>query len=75
MSKPQRIVLSVYCLLIVYCCLWIPWYVVQDGHRLRVSYAWIWAAPAPLVPDLPIVGLRLLAATALAGIGFAATWK
>ena len=25
MTRPQRIVLIAYCLLLAYCCIWIPW--------------------------------------------------
>jgi hypothetical protein len=45
MNRPQRIVLIVYCLLLVYCCLWIPWHV---RHRLtdrRTGYGWLWTGP------------------------------
>jgi hypothetical protein len=89
MAKAQRVVLILYCLLVVYCCVWVPWHVVQspgsDGfHQWRVGYNWLWSGP-PLgdvdrgnlygTPDLAVIGLRLLAATALAGAGLAATWR
>jgi hypothetical protein len=86
MNRSQRIVLVLYCLLIVYCCVWIPWHVVtgpmNDGptDQVRVGYGWLWSgpssAPDPVPsPDLPIIGLRLLAASAIAGAAFAATLR
>jgi hypothetical protein len=87
MTWARRTVLIVYSLLIVYCCPWVPWHVVQSPayqheHEIRVGYGWLWMGPSEgafyddnATPDLPIIGLRLLAATALAGIGFAATRK
>jgi hypothetical protein len=35
-SRPQRIVLIIYCLMLVYCCVWIPWHghvKVKDKRR------------------------------------------
>jgi hypothetical protein len=45
MNQAQRIVLILYCLLLAYCCLWIPWHV---RHRLtdrRTGYGWLWTGP------------------------------
>jgi len=85
-NKLQRIVLTFYCLLVVYCCVWVPWHVVQkSGEGLptfRAGYGWLWKGPPDLgawatsayaTPDLSIIGLRLLAVTALAGAAFVAT--
>ena len=48
-----RLVLIVYCLLLVYSCTWIPWH----GHAAygkpgysRLGYGWAWAGPTP--PDV-----------------------
>jgi len=78
MTQPQRVVLVVYCLLVVYCCVWVPWHLVQGSDRLRMTgYGWVWSGPptteiSPMLttPDLSIIGLRLLAATALGAAGF-----
>ena len=84
MNRSQRIVVVLYCLLVVYCCVWVPWHVVQgagtDGFvQFRTGYGWLWEGPTRYAegranvyatPDLPIIGLRLLAATALAGTAF-----
>jgi hypothetical protein len=92
MNRAQRIVLILYCLLVVYCCVWVPWHLVQspatDGfHEWRTGYGLIWNGPSKFAdspsgpsiystPNLPIIGLRLLAVTAIAGAGFvAATFK
>jgi hypothetical protein len=78
MTWAQRIVL------IVYCCLWVPWHSVPpDDIQVRTGYGWLSIGPPTkskyywetATPDLPIIGLQLLAATALASIGFVATWK
>jgi hypothetical protein len=88
MNRLQQVVVILCCLLIVYCCVWVPWHVVQssaDGFpQFRAGYGWLWKGPPNLgtwatsvyaTPDLAIIGLRLLAATALAGAALAATRK
>jgi hypothetical protein len=58
----------------------VPWHVVQspavDGfHQWRAGYGWLWSGPSGTAdrgrfyasPDLAVIGLRLLAATAIAG--------
>jgi len=121
MTRAQRIVLILYCLLLAYCCVWIPWKGTNDLGRQRMGYGWVWAGPqyprppAPLavptatpkksdqpvpsyesseveeydpvgdqhrewdsmsrfaIPDLTLISLRIIAATALAGAAFIAT--
>ena len=85
MNRSQRIVAVLYCLLVVYCCVWVPWHLVQGSDRLRMAgYGWIWSGPpsteiSPMLttPDLSIIGLRLLAATALSTAAFllAGKWR
>jgi hypothetical protein len=82
MNKAQRIVLILYCLLLVYCCVWIPWRFGQPDDYLRVGYGWLWAGPVeadPLLaaPELPLIFLRIAAATALSAAAFllAGLWK
>jgi hypothetical protein len=96
MNRLQRIPLVLYCLLVVYCCVWVPWHIVPPADpAIRTGYGWLWAGPLPPTPDasaysdlpsgskvlrptsdangplsspdIPIVGFRLLAVTALAG--------
>ena len=49
MRRPQRIVLGVYCLSLVYCFVWIPWCVTNNGRygtdRERLGYGWLWGGP------------------------------
>ncbi len=94
MNRAQRIVLVLYCLLLAYCCLWIPWH-VQRGSRfvptyVRSGYGWLWTGPkqycpppsehtaqlcnideripeydSDASPDLELMALRFVAATAV----------
>jgi len=77
MNLPQRIVLVIYCLLLVYCCLWIPFHVqtyrqgVGSTGYYRMGYAWLWIGPDRYAtPDGPLILLRLVAATALSSALF-----
>lgn len=56
MNRSQRIVTVLYCLIVAYCCLWVPWHIVTapatDGPaQVRVGYGWLWAGPLPPIPD------------------------
>jgi len=83
MNQKQRTFLIIYCLLVVYCCVWVPWHVVRTPatnglHQWRTGYGWLWSGPFGQgglysSPDLSIIALRLLAVTALTGAGWAAT--
>ena len=83
MNRSQRIVVVLYCLLVVYCCVWVPWHMVaapandNRNNQERAGYGWLWSGPPDTevipsltTPDLPVIGLRLLAATALATSAF-----
>ena len=77
MNLPQRIVLVIYCLLLVYCCLWIPFHVqtyrqgVGSTGYYRMGYAWLWIGPDRYAtPDGPLIVLRLVGATALSSAAF-----
>ncbi|PYX16119.1 MAG: hypothetical protein DMG84_08880 [Acidobacteria bacterium] len=77
MNLPQRIVLVVYGLLLVYCCLWIPFHVqtyrqgVGSTGYYRMGYAWLWIGPDRYAtPDVTLIVLRLVAATALSSAAF-----
>jgi hypothetical protein len=81
MSRAQRIVVIVYCLAVAYCCLWVPWHIAQQGDYLRVGYGWLWSGPSNAdygvlpAPDIPIIGLRILAATAIGIAAFCVTYR
>ena len=72
-----------YCLLIVYCCVWVPLRVFEvvnpDGTvaSTSVGYGWLWSADTSGLPAFRLVALRLLAATALGAGAFllAGRWK
>ena len=77
MNLAQRIVLVIYCLLLVYCCLWIPFHMqtyrqgVGSTGYYRMGYAWLWIGPDRYAtPDGPLILLRLVAATALSSAAF-----
>jgi len=79
MNRSKRIALVLYCLLVVCCCVWVPWRIVVPGDPpVRIGYAWLWTAPSgydPKVgsPDFPVIGLEIFAVTVLAGAVWAAT--
>jgi hypothetical protein len=79
MNRAQRVVLIVYCLLIVYCCVWIPWHAHVSttaehwyaGGSIRLGYGWVWAAPGLYaVPDAGVILLRVIAASGLGAAAF-----
>jgi hypothetical protein len=79
MSKPQRIVLVIYCFLLAYCCVWIPWHVTLGYARTNVDviYSFVWAAPNfgfvraySARPAMQLIFLRIVAITAVAGAVF-----
>jgi hypothetical protein len=123
MNRSQRIVAFVYCLLVVYCCAWVPWHATavlveeDEGAKskkttvldARLGYAWVWSQAGPPIhfegenikaddphflevitrdgvrmrqqasetPDMVIIALRLVAATALGAAAFllAGRWR
>jgi hypothetical protein len=57
-NRRQHLVLIVYCAVLVYCFLWIPWRVQLGIGRIRyerVGYGWLWAGPPLPPPSPPIV--------------------
>lgn len=56
MNRTQRVVLVVYCLLLAYCCVWIPWHVKHPGRYgdefIRLGYGWLWAGPYRKPPSV-----------------------
>jgi hypothetical protein len=78
MTRAQRIVAVLYCLLVVYCCVWVPWHAgLSEVVDIPLGYDWIWSGQDEGSPDLSRIALRLLAATALgaAAFLFAGKWK
>jgi hypothetical protein len=48
MNRSQRIVAVVYCLLVVYCCAWVPWIFMMphaeaQASKVQQGYDWVWA--------------------------------
>lgn len=80
MSKAQRIAVAVYCLLVAYCCLWVPWRVsFPEGAQYRAGYGLLWIGPLnahldPFAtrPDFPIIALRIIAVSFISAVVFLA---
>jgi hypothetical protein len=79
MNAAQRVVAVLYCLLVVYCCVWVPWVANFRGFNdIHQGYGWVWSPPSKEgVPSLAAIATRLLAVTALSGAAFllAGKWK
>ena len=80
MTPLQRIVVVLYCLLVAYCCLWVPWHVtgLAAVGQVQLGYGWIWHPADPSGgPDVAAITLRLLAVTGLGAAVFllAGKWK
>jgi len=48
MNKAQRIVLVIYCFLLAYCCIWIPWRIVVTNnvrHDTYFRWSFVWVTP------------------------------
>ncbi|MGA6988630.1 MAG: hypothetical protein WBZ01_21440 [Terriglobales bacterium] len=80
MTRAQRVVAVIYCLLIVYCGAWVPWhYDMEHVKGIKEGYALVWNGPPEGVgvPDMAAVASRVLAATGLCGAAFllAGKWR
>jgi hypothetical protein len=78
MTRAQRIVAVLYCLLVVYCCVWVPWVASTEGVKdISQGYSWVWSSPGAGVPSLPAILTRIMAVTALSAAAFvlAGKWK
>jgi hypothetical protein len=57
MNRSQRIVAVLYCLLLAYCCAWIPWHVQRSSRfttfYVRSGYGWLWTGPQQYCPPPP----------------------
>lgn len=79
MSRPRRIILTVYLGALVLVCLWVPWTRAFPGDRyVFLGYGPVWSSPPDKyfsqniakfgAPDFGRLALEVLALTALAGI-------
>jgi hypothetical protein len=65
MNRAQRIIIVLYCLLVVYCCVWVPWHItLSTVGEVQAGYKWLWTVN-PGGPNMAAISLRLLASTAL----------
>ena len=76
-----KVIIIVYCLSVVFACIYVPWKVQWRAIQLSCDYSWIWSPPycrkAPVV-DYARVILEIVALTALGAIGLALSgdiWK
>ena len=79
MNQIQRIVVVIYCLLLAYCCIWVPWQIVgtvgsAPEHKIsNIIYSPVWDAPIgsyETSPDMRLIILRAVAITSIAGAAF-----
>jgi len=83
MTRAQRIIAVLYCLMVVYCCVWIPLHVFQvvnpDGTvaSTSIGYGWLWSAETLKLQGMGLIALRRLATTALSAAAFlvAGKWR
>jgi hypothetical protein len=81
MTRTQRIVAVLYCLLVAYCGVWVPWHWSVTGRMedIKEGYALIWDGPPAGrgVPDVAAVAACVLAATGICTAAFllARKWK
>jgi hypothetical protein len=84
-ATAHRVIIALYCIFIAYCSLWLPWHrhisassdVWYADDYVRLGYGWLWAGPTDAgkqdvfsTPDLVLIGLRLVAISAVAGAVF-----
>jgi hypothetical protein len=73
MTRAQRIVAVVYCLLVVYCGAWVPWhYDMAEIKGIKEGYAPVWSGPPGGLgsPDIAAIISRIIAASGLGGAAF-----
>jgi hypothetical protein len=87
MNRAQRIIVAIYCLLLAYCCIWIPWRettTLPSGRKYDdVFYSLVWVAPdtygrCAAVPEIKLIILRVVALTAVSAAVFVLSgmlWK
>lgn len=65
MNRAQRIVVVLYCLLVVYCCVWVPWHsITPEAGETQLGYTWLWRVDWG-GPNHATIAVRIVAATAL----------
>ena len=77
LNLPRRIILVIYCLLLCYCLIRIPWRsTTAVGRRsvIEINYSLVWRVPdcycATLEPDLRLIAVRIGVVTAITGAAF-----
>ncbi len=78
MNRAQRVILAIYCILLAYCCIWIPWRVTfGSGQMTEVIYSLVWAAPKvgyergfKAVPEMNLILLRIVGLTVISAVVF-----
>lgn len=49
LTRPQRIIVSIYLVCLAYCLCWIPWLATRSNRygneTQRLGYGWVWAGP------------------------------
>jgi hypothetical protein len=69
MNNTRKIILIVYCLLVVIASIYVPWRFVIEGKQFSINYyTFIWSPLSPAVVDFQRVILELVAITAIAGV-------
>lgn len=71
---------ALYCLLVAYCLIWVPWCIEHRYGRLtpiteRIGYGWLWAGPRVIDPaatygsfarpDFALIAMRLTVVTVI----------
>ncbi len=68
MNNTKRIIIIIYCLLVIMASIYVPWRFIIEGKEFSINYyTFIWSPLSPAVVDFQRVILELIALTALAG--------
>ena len=68
MDNIKRIIIIIYCLLVIMASIYVPWRFIIEGKEFSINYyTFIWSPLSPAVVDFQRVILELIALTALAG--------
>jgi len=71
MNNIRRIIIIVYCLLVIIASIYVPWRFIIEGKEFSINYyTFIWSPLSPAVVDFQRVILELIAITALAGVAW-----
>jgi hypothetical protein len=70
MNRPQRVVSILYCLAVVYCCVWVPWHVITpEAGETQLGYTLLWHVDWG-GPNIATIAVRIIAVTALSAAAF-----